>query len=83
MVRVKHESSIRSRVKRIIARLEKEYPDSRIALDFKNPLELLVATILAAQCTDERVNQVTRVLFKKYTKAVDYAEGSLEELMEA
>ncbi len=64
-----------ARAKKIIAQLEKAYPDARIALDFSNPLELLVATILAAQCTDERVNQVTAGLFKKYRTARDYARA--------
>lgn len=53
--------------------LEKEYPDARVTLDFKDPLQLLIATILAAQCTDERVNMVTKDLFKKYRRAVDFA----------
>ena len=55
--------------------LEHAYPDAKIALHFNNPLELLVATILSAQCTDERVNQVTASLFKKYRTAKDYAEA--------
>jgi endonuclease-3 len=70
-------------VRKIIGLLEKAYPQSKIALDFSNPLELLVATVLAAQCTDERVNQVTKNLFKKYRKAGDYAEAPLDDLMEA
>ena len=53
--------------------LAREYPDARVTLDFRNPLELLVATILAAQCTDERVNRVTKDLFRKYRSAADYA----------
>ena len=53
--------------------LEKEYPDACITLDFKDPLQLLIATILAAQCTDERVNVVTKDLFKKYRRAADFA----------
>jgi len=61
------------RVKEIIKILRKEYPDARTALHFTNPLELLVATVLSAQCTDERVNKVTRDLFKKYKSAEDYA----------
>lgn len=69
-----------SRAKKILSTLEKTYPDARIVLDFKNPLELLIATILAAQCTDERVNQVTQVLFKKYKSARDFAEADLQEL---
>jgi endonuclease-3 len=60
--------------------LQKEYPDSRVTLDFKDPLQLLIATILAAQCTDERVNQVTKDLFKKYRQASDYARADLETL---
>ncbi len=64
----------------IIELLEKEYADAKIALDYKNPLELLVATILSAQCTDKRVNIVTKQLFKKYTKAEDYANADLTEL---
>jgi endonuclease-3 len=60
--------------------LQKEYPDARVTLDFKDPLQLLVATILAAQCTDERVNQVTKDLFKKYRQASDYARADLETL---
>ena len=63
----------RKRARRIIAALEKAYPDARCALNFSTPLELLVATILAAQCTDERVNLVTASLFRKYRKAGDYA----------
>ena len=66
----------RGRARRIIAALEKAYPDAKCALDFTTPLELLVATILAAQCTDERVNLVTASLFKKYRKAADYASAS-------
>ena len=62
--------------------LDTTYPEAKISLDFSNPLELLVATVLSAQCTDERVNQVTKKLFKKYRTAVDYANappGELEE----
>ncbi len=62
--------------------LQKEYPDARVTLDFKDPLQLLIATILAAQCTDERVNQVTRDLFKEYRKAEDYAKADLKTLEE-
>ncbi|MCX8150546.1 MAG: endonuclease III [Candidatus Bathyarchaeota archaeon] len=70
----------KDRVEKIIQLLKKEHPDAKIALNFSNPLELLVATILSAQCTDERVNSVTRVLFKKYTKAEDYANVDISEL---
>jgi len=71
-----------SLAKAVIARLKKEYPHSRIALEFKNPLQLLIATILAAQCTDERVNQVTRTLFRRYRSTAGFARASLDELME-
>jgi endonuclease-3 len=63
----------RARATKLIRLLERAYPDARIALDFETPLQLLVATILAAQCTDERVNQVTATLFRKYRTAADYA----------
>lgn len=65
----------RARARKIIAKLRTAYPDARIALDFSTPLELLVATILAAQCTDERVNMVTASLFRKYRSARDYASA--------
>ncbi|RMG51948.1 MAG: endonuclease III [Acidobacteria bacterium] len=69
------------RVKEIIHRLKKAYPEAtKTALNFSNPLELLVATILSAQCTDERVNMVTAELFKKYRTAEDYARVPLAEL---
>ena len=71
-----------SRVLEIMRLLEKEWPDAKIALHYSNPLELLIATILSAQCTDERVNMVTKSLFKKYTKAEDYANARLDELEE-
>lgn len=61
-------------------RLEEAHPDAGIALNFSTPLELLVALILAAQCTDERVNKVTRSLFRKYRSARDYAEAPQEVL---
>ncbi len=57
--------------------LLKRYPDAKTALRFGNPLELLVATILSAQCTDARVNEVTRTLFQKYRRAADYANADL------
>lgn len=75
--------SLEKKVKEIIKRLKKAYPEARIALNFENPLQLLVATILSAQCTDERVNKVTPELFKKYKTAKDFAEAPLEELAEA
>jgi endonuclease-3 len=66
----------RTRARKIIAALEKAYPDAKCALNFTTPLELLVATILSAQCTDERVNIVTASLFTRYRKATDYAAAS-------
>ncbi len=62
--------------------LERTYPDAKCSLNFTNPLELLVATVLSAQCTDERVNQVTESLFNKYRSAQDYAGVPLQELEE-
>ena len=63
----------RARARKILSSLRQAYPDARIALHFTTPLELLVATILSAQCTDERVNTATRALFRKYRSARDYA----------
>lgn len=67
-------------VQAITAELWRLYPDAKCSLDFSNPLELLVATQLSAQCTDVRVNLVTRDLFQKYRSAEDYATVSQEEL---
>jgi endonuclease-3 len=66
------------RIKPLVARLWRAYPDARCALKHENALELLVATILSAQCTDERVNQVTESLFRKYRTAEDYANTDPE-----
>jgi len=77
---VKARRGARARVLKIIGLLEKEYPKAKIALNYRNPLELLVATMLSAQCTDERVNIVTKTLFKKYRKPEDYADADLAEL---
>lgn len=68
------------RTKEIIRLLKREYPDAHCALNFSNPFELLVATILSAQCTDERVNIVTSELFRKYRKPADYLSVEAEEL---
>lgn len=68
------------RARAIIAALSKEYPDVRSALDFTTPFELLVATILAAQCTDAQVNKVTKSLFKKYVTPEDYVKVPAEQL---
>jgi endonuclease-3 len=70
----------KARARKIIARLERTYPDAKCALDFTTPLELLVATILSAQCTDERVNMVTPALFRTYRVADDYARETPEIL---
>jgi len=72
----------RVRVLKIIELLEKEYPKAKTALNYISPLEILVATILSAQCTDKRVNIVTKSLFKKYRTAEDYANADLGELEE-
>lgn len=66
-------SERRARTRKIIARLRREFPEAGCALNHTNPLELLVATILSAQCTDARVNKVTPALFAKYRGAADYA----------
>ncbi len=60
--------------------MEEEFKDARIALNFSNPLELLIATILSAQCTDKRVNQITPPLFKRFRSAKDYAGADQNEL---
>jgi len=72
-----------ARTKKIIAGLEKTYPTAHCELVHNNPLELLVATILSAQCTDKRVNIVTTDLFKKYRSAKDFADADLTELENA
>ncbi|MDP2884893.1 MAG: endonuclease III [Ignavibacteria bacterium] len=68
------------RSKKIVAILRKTYPDPKTALSYSNPLQLLIATILSAQCTDVRVNLVTPMLFKKYRTAEDFANAKQEEL---
>jgi len=68
------------KVRAILALLDELYPRAKCSLDFRNPLELLVATVLSAQCTDERVNMVTPELFRKYPTAGAYAGAPLEEL---
>lgn len=75
-------AATRKRALNIIGTLKREFPEAKIALDFRNALELLVATILSAQCTDARVNMVTPELFKKYRTARDYVDASDEELIE-
>ncbi|MBI5582574.1 MAG: endonuclease III [Deltaproteobacteria bacterium] len=68
------------KIKHILPALDRRYPSAHTALSFRNPLEMLVATILSAQCTDKKVNEVTQILFKKYRSARDFAEVPLEEL---
>ncbi|HUT46004.1 MAG TPA: endonuclease III [Sedimentisphaerales bacterium] len=68
------------RVKKIWPILKKTYPGARIALNFKDPLELLISTILSAQCTDVRVNMVTKDLFKEYKSAADWAGADLKQI---
>lgn len=75
-------TSAQKKVKEIIKTLSKEIPDSRIALKYSNPFELLIATILSAQCTDVKVNQVTADLFKRYRSAKDYVNLDLTKLEE-
>ena len=70
----------KARIGKIIRILRREYPRSRTALEFQTPLQILVATILAAQCTDERVNKVTPALFRKYPTAAAFAAADREEL---
>jgi len=70
----------KARVLKIIELLEKDYPAAKTALHYTKPLEMLVATILSAQCTDKRVNIVTKSLFKKYRTAEDYANADSSEL---
>ncbi len=70
----------KERATKIIQLLEKEHPDAKIALNYSNPLELLVATVLSAQATDEQINKVTANLFKKYRKPEDYANVDIKEL---
>jgi endonuclease-3 len=70
------------RITPIIEKLKAQYPDAKCALDHENPLQLLVATILSAQCTDVRVNLVTKDLFRKYRTAQDFASADPERLQE-
>jgi endonuclease-3 len=68
------------RTRQVIASLQRAYPDAHCELHFSNPLELMIATILSAQCTDQRVNLVTAELFRHYRSAADYANAPLAEL---
>jgi endonuclease-3 len=79
---IKVTPALRKRAVEIVRGLQEEYPDAHCELDFDNALELLVATILAAQCTDKRVNEVTKTLFKKYRSAQDYVDADVDEFKE-
>ena len=72
----------KERVARFLDTLEEHFPDARLLLEFNNPFELLVATILAAQAPDERVNQVTRTLFQRFPTPQALARASLSEIEE-
>lgn len=74
--------SAAERIRPLIVRLRKQYPDAECSLHYKNPLQLLAATILSAQCTDVRVNIVTRELFKRYRSARGFANANPDELSE-
>ena len=76
------DSETRKEARAIYRILTKTYPEIRCELDFKNPLELLVAVVLSAQCTDKRVNTITPALFKKYKQPKDYAKAPLAEIEE-
>lgn len=76
------DSETRKNARAIYRILTKTYPEIRCELDFKNPLELMVAVVLSAQCTDKRINTLTPALFKKYKKAEDYAKAPLAEIEE-
>jgi len=71
---------MKQKAQQILENLTTRYPDAKIELNFSNPLELIVATILSAQCTDVRVNQVTKTLFTKYKTPADYLKVPIEEL---
>jgi endonuclease-3 len=74
---------LKARARQVLRVLKREYPEARCALNYSTPLELLVATILSAQCTDERVNKVTADLFRRYPGCADYAGAPLAELERA
>jgi endonuclease-3 len=78
--RLAREAPIEERAPEVIRRLEAAYPDAKVALNFSNPLECLVATILSAQSTDQKVNEVTATLFRKYRTAQDYLAVPEDEL---
>jgi endonuclease III len=77
---LRRDAPIEERAPEIVRILSETYPDAKVALNFSNPLEMLVATILSAQCTDEKVNEVTATLFQKYRTAEDYLRVPEDEL---
>ena len=77
---IEDEVGRKARTRRVIAGLKKIFPDAHCSLIYSNPLELLIATVLSAQCTDERVNRVTPDLFHRFPTAKDFAEADLEEI---
>lgn len=80
MITMAPNAEVKRHAQRVVRLLARHYPDATCSLEFATPLELLVATILSAQCTDERVNMVTRELFRKYRSASDYATANLSDL---
>lgn len=83
IARMKHTSPVRQRAHRILHLLARLYPEAKCALEYQNPLQLLIATILSAQCTDVRVNLVTPALFARYRSAKDFATAAQGELEKA
>src|SRR2546429_947283 len=77
------EDPLKARTRKILRVLARLYPDAHCALDFRNPLQLLIATILSAQCTDVRVNMVTPALFERYRDAAAFADADTAELEKA
>lgn len=82
MARKENEKTLKERVRKIIRLLKRAYPDAKCSLNHSNAFELLIATILSAQCTDARVNIVTQDLFRKYRRPEDYLKVSEKELQE-
>src|SRR2546430_13473120 len=80
MEKNRNDSQLKDRVKKIIRLLKRAYPNAQCSLNHSNPFELLIATILSAQCTDQRVNIVTADLFRKYRQPEDYLKASEKEL---
>jgi endonuclease-3 len=82
MTRAENKTTLarRARVAAVLPILKRTYPDAKCSLNYRTPLELLVATILSAQCTDDRVNIVTKTLFQKYRSAADFAAVAQEQL---